>query len=266
MLPSRKLHFSREAFVLLFNYIYLLPGIGKETCLLLAQKGAKIVVADINFDEALTTVSLLHDKYADTSQSIAIKCDVSKTSDVQKMVDATVEKFGGLDAAVNCAGIGGLLYKTEDYPEDEFDNLMKVNVRGVFLCMKYELSQMMKQSKANHYAIVNVSSFSGIRGHRLNSPYAATKHAVIGMTKSTALEYARSGVRVNAVCPTFTITPMMTRLVPTDSPQAQKMASSVPMNRLGTPDEVAAAIIWLLSDASFTTGHALTVDGGLSSL
>jgi len=163
-------------------------------------------------------------------------------------------------------GLGGVMYKTADYPEEEFDKLIQVNLKGVFLCMKHELDQISKQEKSN-YSIVNISSFSGIRGHRLNAPYSATKHAVIGLTKSAALEYARSGVRINAVCPTFTVTPMVSRFVTLGSPEEEKMKRGVPLGRLGSPEEVSAATLWLLgSDSSFTTGHALTVDGGISSL
>jgi len=241
-------------------------GIGREICLLLARKGAKVVVADVNYEDALQTVSIMQDN-GETSQAVAIRCDVSRTSDVENMIESAVEKFDRIDAAVNNAGLFGTYSKIADYPEEEFDNLVRVNLKGVFLCMKYELSQMMKQSKANHYAIVNVSSFSGIRGTRANSPYAATKHAVLGLTRSAALEYARSGVRINAVCPSQVVTPMITRYTPEDSPEVKKIANGIPMHRLGKPEEVAAAIFWLLSDeSSFTTGHALSLDGGLSCL
>jgi len=134
--------------------------------------------------------------------------------------------------------------------------------------MQSELRQFLKQDKAVHsYSIVNISSIAGTSGYRLNAPYAASKHAVIGITKSTALEYARSGVRVNAVCPAFTLTPMITRAFDADGPEVAKLAERVPLKRVGKPEESAAAILWLLSDASsFTTGHSLMVDGGISAL
>jgi len=240
-------------------------GIGKSICLDLAKLGAKVAVADINISDAENTIALLKEQYPGTA-AIAVKCDVGKSSDVEYLVSETVKQLGLLYGAVNCAGIGGLMYKIGDYPEDEFDKLLQVNIKGVFLCMKHEVNQFSKQG-TGQYAIVNISSFSGLRGHRLNAPYAATKHAVLGLTKSAALEYARAGVRINAICPTFVLTPMFRKFAAENSAHEAQLKRSVPLGRICTPEEVSAATIWLLgTESSFTTGHALTVDGGISCL
>jgi len=232
----------------------------------LAKYGAKVALADVNLEPTQQTVSAILEKYPN-AHLVAMKCDVGSGRDVCAMVDATVKKFGRLDGAVNCAGIGGIYSKTADYPDDLFDKLVQINLKGVFLCMKYEIGQIAKQEKAKHYSIVNISSIFGLIGYRLNAPYAAVKHGVVGLTKSAALEYSRSGIRINAVCPAFTATPMITNVIDPNSPEADKMKSNNPLGRLATPEEVASAILWLLCDASsFTTGFAVAVDGGLSCL
>jgi len=238
-------------------------GIGKATCLQLAKYGAKVAVADINLEEAQRTVAIINKEYPSAS-AVALKCNVSVSKEVQSMVESTVAKFGRLDGAVNSAGIVGYSAKAAEYSEEIFQKLVQINLTGVFLCMKFQIAQMLQQQKGK-YSVVNISSAAGLNGMRLNAPYSAVKHGVIGLTKSTALDYARTGLRVNAVCPGFTATPMFHDNV--DEKEGAKRKGAVPMGRLGTPDEVAAAIIWLLSDASsFTTGYALAVDGGLSCL
>jgi len=241
-------------------------GIGRTTCIELARYGAKVVLSDISAEEAQQTVSIITKKYPN-SLVIALKCDVSSPTDVAAMVTATVEKFGRLDFAVNCAGIGGTFAKVSDYDDDMFDLLVKVNLKGVYLCMKQQLIQILQQEKATHYSIVNISSISGLIGFRLNAPYAAVKHGVVGLTKSAALDYSRSGIRINAVCPAFIVTPMTAPFNQDNTPEGEKFKNRVPMGRLGTAEEVASCILWLLSDASsFTTGAAVTVDGGMSCL
>jgi len=241
-------------------------GIGKCICIDLAKVGSKVAVVDVNLEQAQNTSAFIKKEYPTTTVT-TIQCDVSKSNEVEQMVAEATKALGPLYGAVNCAGIGGgLLHKLVDYPEELFDQMLAVNLKGVFLCMKHELREFVKQGKGN-YAIVNISSFSGLRAHRLNAPYAATKHAVLGLTKSAAIEYARAGVRVNAVCPTFTVTPMLTTTFPEGSEGAERLRKAVPVGRFGTPEEVSAATLWLLgNDSSFTTGHALTVDGGISSL
>eukprot|EP01111_Echinosteliopsis_oligospora_P009419 TRINITY_DN2751_c0_g1_i2.p1 TRINITY_DN2751_c0_g1~~TRINITY_DN2751_c0_g1_i2.p1 ORF type:complete len:260 (-),score=60.91 TRINITY_DN2751_c0_g1_i2:10-789(-) len=239
-------------------------GLGRETCMHLAKLGVKVGVADLNLAEAEKTVADINQIGKDLA--FAVKCDVGIAADVQLMIKKIVEKFGRIDYGVNCAGISGVMAKTHEYDEDKFDLQVKVNLKGVFNCIKYEVEQILKQEKSQHYSIVNVSSVAGLVGMRLNSPYCAVKHGVVGMTKASALEYARSGIRVNAVCPAFVVTPMVTNLTPEGSPEFKKLTAGIPLGRLGKPEEVASAITWLLSDSSsFTTGFALALDGGLSS-
>jgi len=225
-----------------------------------------VVLSDINLEEAQQTVKLILSSYPNAS-AIALKCDVSVSSSVSSMIQSAVDKFGRIDLAVNNAGIVGKLCLTAEYPEELFDQQVKVNLKGVFLCLKHEISQMQKQDKANHYSIVNVSSIAGLSGFRSNSPYAAVKHGVVGMTKSVALDYCRAGIRVNAVCPASIATPMFSVAVDPKSAKAKHVINAIPMGRLGTAEEVAATILWLLSSgSSFTTGAAITTDGGLSCL
>eukprot|EP00026_Physarum_polycephalum_P014247 Phypoly_transcript_14739.p1 GENE.Phypoly_transcript_14739~~Phypoly_transcript_14739.p1 ORF type:complete len:258 (+),score=23.42 Phypoly_transcript_14739:99-872(+) len=241
-------------------------GIGRTTCLALAKHGAKVVLSDINLEEAQQTEKLIQSSYPRAS-TLSLKCDVSSAASVSSMIDKAVEKFGRIDLAVNNAGVFGKLCPTAEYPEALFDQQVGVNLKGVFLCLKYEISQIQKQDKATHYSIVNVSSIAGLSGFKGNSPYAAVKHGVVGMTKSTALDYCRAGIRINAVCPASIATPMTTAAVDPKSSKAQRVINAIPMGRLGTPEEVTDAILWLLSSASsFTTGAALTTDGGLSCL
>eukprot|EP01111_Echinosteliopsis_oligospora_P001026 TRINITY_DN1131_c0_g1_i1.p1 TRINITY_DN1131_c0_g1~~TRINITY_DN1131_c0_g1_i1.p1 ORF type:complete len:271 (-),score=92.83 TRINITY_DN1131_c0_g1_i1:174-950(-) len=239
-------------------------GIGKVTSINLAKLGVKVAVADLNISEAEKTVAEITKVGKDLA--IAVKCDVGSTPAVQDLIHLTVEKFGRIDYAVNCAGIVGVYAKTHEYEEDLFDLMVKVNLKGVFTCMKYEIQQMLKQEKSKHYSIVNISSVAGLVGMRMNAPYTAVKHGVVGMTKAAALDYARANIRVNAICPAPIITPMTTDNVPIDSSEYKKLESGIPLGRLGKPEEVSSAIIWLLSESSsFTTGFALALDGGMSS-
>jgi NAD(P)-dependent dehydrogenase (short-subunit alcohol dehydrogenase family) len=178
------------------------------------------------------------------------------------MVDKAVEVYGRLDCAFNNAGIGGTLFTPiAEYSEEAWDRLMNINLKGVWLCMKYEIRQMLKQGGG---AIVNTSSGAGLVGSRFaGAAYSASKHGVLGLTKTAALEYARSGIRVNAVCPATIRTPMGGDLFKDDPRREAQIAESLPIGRWGTPDEVAEAAVWLCSEAaSFVTGHAMAVDGG----
>jgi NAD(P)-dependent dehydrogenase (short-subunit alcohol dehydrogenase family) len=185
---------------------------------------------------------------------------VSIASEVEWAVQAAVDNYGALDCAFNNAGFVGASATTVDYLESDWDRLIDVNLKGVWLCLKYEIKQMLSQGGG---AIVNNSSALGLVGGRMGA-YVASKHAVVGLTKTAALEYARDGIRVNAVCPGPTETPPLLRLLENDLERRRKSAEQVPMGRLGQPSEIAAAVLWLCSDAaSFVTGNAMSVDGGL---
>eukprot|EP00026_Physarum_polycephalum_P014860 Phypoly_transcript_15422.p1 GENE.Phypoly_transcript_15422~~Phypoly_transcript_15422.p1 ORF type:complete len:208 (+),score=23.16 Phypoly_transcript_15422:292-915(+) len=196
---------------------------------------------------------------------LAVKTDVSSNESVRLLVEKAVEKFGRLDLAVNNAGIGGVLSATADYPEEVFDQLVKVNLKGVFLCMKHEIKQMQQQGKGQ-YSIVNMSSLAGIRAFTMNAPYASVKHGVIGLTKSAAIEYAKAGIRINSVCPAPIETVLWQGLfVGERAGHDSSFITKIPIGRAGNADEVSSAVLWLLSSASsFTTGSELTVDGGYS--
>jgi NAD(P)-dependent dehydrogenase (short-subunit alcohol dehydrogenase family) len=230
-------------------------GIGRATAILFAQRGAKVAIVDwVEDQEALNAI------HAAGGEAIFIKCDVSKTSDVQAMVEQTVQTFGRLDYAFNNAGIEGESGITHEATEENFDKVIGINLKGVWLCMKYQIPHMLRQGKG---AIVNCSSIAGVIGFPGIPIYTASKHAVIGITKTAALEYAQSGIRVNAVCPGVIQTPMIDRFIEKNKTTKEAMISGEPIGRAGTPDEIAEAALWLCSDASsFTTGHALVVDGG----
>jgi NAD(P)-dependent dehydrogenase (short-subunit alcohol dehydrogenase family) len=230
-------------------------GIGKATAIAFAKKGAKIVIVDWVEDS-----ETLHDVIAAGGEAIFIKCDVSKTVEVKGMIEKTIAAYGRLDYAFNNAGIEGLMAPTHDCTEENFDKTIDVNLKGVWLCMKYEIPEMLKQGKG---AIVNCSSIAGLVGSPELPAYVATKHGVIGLTKTAALEYAKSGIRVNAVCPGAIKTAMIDRITGKKKEVEDQFAAMAPIGRMGEPNEVAKAVLWLCSDeASFVTGHAMAVDGG----
>ena len=235
-------------------------GIGRATSLVLAREGATVVVADIDADGGEQTLSAIKDM---GGEGMFVHADVSRAADVEAMVDAAVNAYGRLDCAYNNAGIEGYYGgRLHEYPEDTFDRLMDINVKGVWLCLKYEIPQMLKQGGG---AIVNTASVAGLVGSRRLSVYSASKHAVIGLTKSAALEYASDGIRVNAVCPGIIDTPMMDRLVEGRDDLAAAIPTRQPIGRKGTPDEIAEAVAWLCSDAaSLVTGLAMAVDGAFT--
>ena len=188
--------------------------------------------------------------------------DVTDEVSVAATIAAIVGRHGRLDFAVNNAGIGGTQAFTADYPADIFQQVLAVNVTGVYHCLKHELAAMQPQG---HGSIVNLASVAGLVGFPRHSAYAASKHAVIGLTKSAALEYVRQGIRVNAVCPGFTDTPMVTQLTEQGPEYAERLLRSIPARRLGRPEEIAAAILYLCTDAAaFMTGQTLTLDGGIT--
>ncbi len=234
-------------------------GIGRATALAFAMEGAKVVVADIDVRSGEDTVRAIDEA---GGRSVFMRVDVSRAVEVKSMVEETLKIFGRLDCAFNNAGIAGVTHvPTAAYPEDIWDEVINVNLKGVWLCMKFELPPMLAQGKG---AIVNTSSVAGLVGGRVSgAAYAASKHGVVGLTKVAALEYAKAGIRVNAVCPGIIRTPMVGRLLD-DHPEAEAGFVAVePVGRLGTPEEVADVVLWLCSDAaSFVTGHAVAVDGG----
>lgn len=227
-------------------------GIGAAVCRQLAAGGAKVAVADYNLDAAQALAGEL-------GEAIAVQVDVADAAAVQRMVEATVERFGALHLAVNNAGIGGPSHPTAEYPLDDWHRVIDVNLHGVMYSMKYELEAMLA---AGGGAIVNMASILGSIGWSGSLPYVAAKHALLGMTKTTAIEYATRGIRVTAVGPAFIDTPLLEGL---DRGVYDGLVGLHPVGRLGTPDEVAALTCFLLSDdASFVTGSYHLVDGGFT--
>jgi NAD(P)-dependent dehydrogenase (short-subunit alcohol dehydrogenase family) len=234
-------------------------GIGRATALAGAREGARIVAADLAAEGGAETVDMIKRQ---GGEATFVRTDVTRATEVEILIQAAVAAYGRIDCAHNNAGIEGELATTADYAEEDWDRVMAVNLKGVWLCMKYEIPQMLQQGGGS---IVNTASLAGVVGARRMSAYVASKHGVAGLTKTAALEYARSGIRVNAVCPGFIHTAMVDRIFLSRRPDiADRLAEAEPMGRLGQPEEVAEAVVWLCSDAaSFVTGHTLTIDGGL---
>ena len=232
-------------------------GIGRETAVLFAKAGAKVVVAGRREMEGEETVELVRGAGGD---GLFVKTDVSKAADVEALIQRTVEKFGRLDVAFNNAGIEGVFSPIVRQSEEDWDRTIAINLKGVWLCLKYEMRQMLKQGSAG--AIVNMASTLGLVGSAGVAAYSASKHAVIGLTQTAALENAKHGIRINSVCPGFIETPMADRIF--RAPGVQKYVLSChPIGRLGRPAEIAEAVVWMCSDrASFMTGQSLVLDGG----
>ncbi len=232
-------------------------GIGRETAVLFAKAGAKVVVAGRREVEGNETVELIR---AAGGEGLFVKTDVAKATEVEALVQRAVEKFGRLDVAFNNAGIEGVWMPIVRQSEEDFDRTIGINLKGVWLCLKYEIRQMLKQGGGG--AIVNMSSVTGLVGSGGAAAYSASKHGVIGLTKSAALETAKSGIRVNAVCPAVVETPMEKRLF-SAPPVHKAVLASHPIGRFGRPAEIAEAVVWMCSDrASFMTGQSLVLDGG----
>jgi len=232
-------------------------GIGRATALAFAAQGAKVVVASRRSEESAETVRLIQTTGGD---AMFVRADVSKAAEVEALVAQVIERYGALNFAFNNAGIEGTPFvPLTKYSEATWDDVIDINLKGVFLSMKYELPHIV-ESKG---AIVNMASVAGLCGGRLGVAYYASKHGVVGLTKAAALEYADKGVRINAVAPAFIQTPLVERVGLNDPAMANRVVGMHPLGRIGTPAEVANAVVWLCSKgASFTTGHTLPIDGG----
>jgi NAD(P)-dependent dehydrogenase (short-subunit alcohol dehydrogenase family) len=236
-------------------------GIGRATALAFGREGGKVVVADVNLENAEKTVEILR---GSAVEAIALKVDISKRDDVENMVKTTVSTFGRLDCAVNCAGIAGpVSLPLHEYPDEFWHQQININLTGTWYCMKFQLAQMLQNGGGT---IVNLSSAAGLIGQPDNSPYAASKHGVVGITKTASIEYATKNIRINCICPTAIETPMIMegrRKLAYNEEAKQQAINFQRMKRMGQPEEVADVALWLSSDeSSFITGLAMPVDGG----
>ncbi|WP_026145593.1 SDR family oxidoreductase [Pseudomonas asplenii] len=236
-------------------------GIGRATAQAFAAEGLKVVVSDLDAAGGEGTVESIR---AAGGEATFLRCDVTREAEVRKLMEQAVATYGRVDYAFNNAGIEIEKGKLADGTLDEFDAIMGVNVKGVWLCMKYQLPLMQAQGGG---AIVNTASVAGLGAAPKMSIYAASKHAVIGLTKSAAIEYAKRGIRVNAVCPAVIDTDMFRRAYEADPKKAEFAAAMHPVGRIGKVEEIASAVLYLCSDgAAFTTGHSLAVDGGATAI
>ena len=234
-------------------------GIGRATALAFAREGARTVISDVDADGGEETVRTIKDS---GGEATFVKADVTSSDEVEALVHQTVEAYGRLDCAFNNAGLEREFTNPDDrHAEETFHSVIDTNLKGVWLCMKYEISQMLEQGSG---AIVNTSSIAGLVGLAGQPIYVASKHAVSGLTKSIAVEYADRGIRINAVCPGLVDTPLMDRIYASNPELKAEADSWQPIGRIAQPEEIAEAVIWLCSDrASFVVGHMLTIDGGL---
>ncbi|WP_406227673.1 SDR family oxidoreductase [Streptomyces anthocyanicus] len=233
-------------------------GIGRATALAFARAGARVALADMSVDGLRETARLI-----DTAggESLTLTCDVTSENDVQAAVDRTVARFGSLDAAFNNAGVEQPVQPAADTAKDDWDRILGVSLTGAFLCTRAQIRQMLQQDGGG--AIVNVSSGAGVKGFKGQAAYAAAKHGITGFTRSAALDHAARGIRINAVCPGIIDTEMIRRFGDTRPGGREGLIADEPVGRLGKPEEIASAVLWLCStDAAFTTGTALVVDGG----
>jgi len=237
-------------------------GIGQAAALRCAQEGASVVVADVNTTEGPETTARINEE---GGRAIFVETDVSRADQVQAMIKTAVDAYGRLDGAFNNAGVEGDFTNIVKMTEEAYDRTVAVDLKGVWLCVKYEIEQFLKQGTGG--SIVSTASIAGLVGTRGGSAYSAAKHGVVGLTKCAALEFARKNISVNAVCPGAIKTPMIDRLMDDTGLDEQNFKAQEPMDRLGKPGEIAEAAVWLLSDqASFVTGIAMPVDGGYTAI
>ena len=235
-------------------------GIGRAAAAAFAREGARVIVADLAEEGGEQTARAIRDA---GGEARFVRCDVSRAADVEGLVAAAVKAFGRLDCAFNNAGIAGSQRKTADYEESEFDQIIAVNLKSVWLCMRAEIRQFLSQKTPG--AIVNTASAAGLVGSHSMPAYTAAKHGVVGLTKCAALEYARSGIRINDVCPGVVDTPLLEGMVAGRPKLAARLDEVEPIGRKARPEEIAEAVVWLCSDAaSFVTGCSMSVDGGLT--
>jgi NAD(P)-dependent dehydrogenase (short-subunit alcohol dehydrogenase family) len=233
-------------------------GIGRASAMAFAREGARVVVADIAEEAGEETVQRIR---RTGGEAVFAGCDVSKAADVGELVATTVKTYERLDLAHNNAGIAGSPAATADCTEEDWDRTIAVNLKGIWLCMKHEIRQMLCQGGG---AIVNASATAGLVGSKGAAAYTAASHGVVGLTKAAALEYAAAGIRVNAVCPGATRTAMIEQLMRKAPQMESQMVARIPLGRMATPEEIAEVVVWLCSDAAaFVTGHALAADGGV---
>ncbi len=232
-------------------------GIGRACAQIFVREGAQVAVADVNVEDAEETVRLIQDA---GGEAVFIRTDVSKAADVEAMVKTVIKTYGRLDCAFNNAGIEGEVRSTQEYAGATWDRVIAINLKGVWLSMKAEIQHMLSRGGG---AIVNTASAAGLVAVPDMSAYVAAKHGVVGLTKTAALEYAKAGIRVNAVCPGGVDTPMLRRVFTNNPPAAEAVAAAEPVGRLAQPAEIGEAVVWLCSEAaSFVTGHPMVVDGG----
>jgi NAD(P)-dependent dehydrogenase (short-subunit alcohol dehydrogenase family) len=236
-------------------------GIGRAIALAFGRAGACVVVADTSVDGGHATAAMIVEA---GGKALFVQSNVTRAHEVEALIDKAVSYYGRLDCAVNNAGIEDEQQSLADGDDAQFDRIMGVNVKGVWLCMKHELRQMLAQGGG---VIVNMASVSGLVGAPSRPIYAASKHAVIGLTRSAAAEYARAGIRINSLCPGGVKTPVLARALERDGAAEKKLKAAHPMGRLAEPAEIANAALWLCSEqSSFVTGHQLAVDGGLTAI
>jgi NAD(P)-dependent dehydrogenase (short-subunit alcohol dehydrogenase family) len=232
-------------------------GLGRASAIAMARAGATVTVADVNDEGGRETASLARD--AAGGDTDFVRADVTQPEDVAAMVDKTIDRWGHLDCAVNNAGTTGASAPTADYTLDDWTRTIELNLTSVFLCLKHEIPAMLEHGGA----IVNMASGAGLVGFPGLPAYVASKHGVVGLTRAAAMEYAGQGVRINAICPGSTRTPMLENFIGGDEQVERMLTRPIPVGRLGRPEEIAEAVVWLCSAAaSFVVGHALAVDGG----
>jgi NAD(P)-dependent dehydrogenase (short-subunit alcohol dehydrogenase family) len=232
-------------------------GIGRAAALAFAREGASVVVTDVSERGNQETARMIQEF---SGRALAVRCDVTRTEDIKAALDKTVETFGHLDFAFNNAGFEQTLTAIADLTEEEWHRIIDINLRGLFLCMKYEIPLMLRNGAG---VIVNTSSGAGVKGFKDQAAYTAAKHGMIGLSKSAALEYVSQNIRINAVCPGIIDTSMMDRVTGGTSQGRQRVIAQEPVGRMGKAEEIAAAVVWLCSDsAAFVIGSAMVIDGG----